>query len=683
MSYQHWRLETDKDNILWLTFDRAGKSANTLSREVLTELDRIIAQIELEKPRAVVLCSGKKKGFIAGADISQFVDLKTVQAAFDLIRQAQIIFDRWEALSIPTIAMISGFCLGGGTEFALACRYRLIDDEPATRIGLPEVKLGIHPGWGGTVRLPRLIGAPKAMGVMLTGRLLSGRAAKRLGMVDALVPSRQLKQAARHYALHPPKPHMASVIEKLTNSFLVRPFLALLFYKKLREKIRKAHYPAPFAIVHNWVRDGAKGKHAMENEAKSIAELMITPQARQLVRVFFLQEQLKGLAKGHAFDPKRVHVIGAGTMGGDIAAWCALKGLHVTLQDQTAEHIAPAMKRAYKLFKKKLKQPHLIQAAMDRLQPDLSGRGVRSADVVIEAIFENLEVKRDIFVSIEPQLKPGALLATNTSSIPLGEISTALKNPDNLVGIHYFNPVALMPLVEVVYGDETSQIAVDQALSFVGRLGKLPLPVKSSPGFLVNRVLMPYLMEAMVLLKEGVSPSAIDKAALDFGMPMGPITLADKVGLDICLSVAENLTAHLGGVVPERLKNVVAEGHLGMKTGQGFYRYSHGKQISKNSGTAAPADTVDRLMLRMANEAVAVLSENIVNDRDLMDAGMIFGTGFAPFQGGIMQYVKTRGYEEVHTQLGVLAHRCGDRFKPVVGWKKYIGNEEQDNDSSA
>lgn len=676
MTYQHWRLNTDEEGILWLTFDREGKSANTLSRDVLTELDQIIAQIESEKPKGVVLCSGKKKGFIAGADISQFVKLETVQDAFNLIRQAQIIFDKWEVLPMPTLAMISGFCLGGGTEFALACRYRIADEKRSTKIGLPEVKLGIHPGWGGTVRLPRLIGAPKAMDVMLTGRMLTSRAAKRSGMVDAVVPDRQLKHAAKAFMLNPPKPHAPSFKDSLTNSIFLRPILAVVFYNKLRKKIRKDQYPAPFAIVHNWVRDGARGSHVMENEAKSIAELMLTPQARNLVRVFFLKEQLKGLVKGHHFDPKHVHVVGAGTMGGDIAAWCAFKGFYVTLQDQTPEQIASAIKRAYKLFKKELKEPRLIQAAMDRLQPDISGHAVCNADVVIEAIFENLEVKQQIFKNIEPQLKAGALLATNTSSIPLDEISTVLENPSNLVGIHFFNPVALMPLVEVVHSEKTSQQSVEHALSFVGKMAKLPLPVLSRPGFLVNRVLMPYLMEAMELLKEGVSARAIDKAALDFGMPMGPVTLADKVGLDICLSVAENLTAHLGGVVPERLKKIVADGHLGVKSGRGFYRYKNGQQIMRSSGSSAPADTVDRLILRMANEAVAALSENIIETADLLDAGMIFGTGFAPFRGGVMQYLKTRGLENAYTELGALAHRCGDRFNPVAGWKKFLAQSE-------
>jgi len=661
--YQHWRLDTDKDRILWLTFDRESKSANVLSRDVFNELNQIMAQIESEKPKAVVLCSGKKKGFIAGADISEFVGLETEQEAFDCIRQGQIIFDRWEALPMPTVAMISGFCLGGGAEFALACRYRVASDDRSTKIGLPEVKLGIHPGWGGTIRLPRLIGALKAIPLMLTGRLLSAKAAKRLGIVDVVVPQRQLEHAARYYVLNQPAPHAPRFIEKLTNAFFIRPLLARVFYKKLAQKVSKAHYPAPYAIIKTWMENGIQASNAMEKEARSIAALMITPVARQLVRVFFLQERLKGLAKGHDFAQKHVHVIGAGTMGGDIAAWCAFRGFSVTLQDQTPEQIAPAIRRAYQLFKKKLKQPHLIQAAMDRLQADVFGHGVPHADVVIEAIFENLEAKQQLFQSIELQLKPGALLATNTSSIPLDEISAVLKNPAALVGIHFFNPVALMPLVEVVHADQTDQEAIERALSFVGKIGKLPLPVLSKPGFLVNRILMPYLMEAMELLNEGVLPQAIDRVALDFGMPMGPVALADKVGLDVCLSVAENLSTHLGGVIPKQLKMKVAEGHFGVKSGRGFYTYRDGKPVLEASSTAAPKDTVDRLMLRMVNEAVAVLSENLVEDADLLDAGMIFGTGFAPFRGGVMQYRNTRGSDAVQLRLAELANQYGDRFK--------------------
>lgn len=672
MIYQHWQLTTDKEDILWLTFDRQGKSANTFSKEVFQELEQIIQEIEAKQPAAVILRSGKKSGFIAGADITQFLHLQSEQEAFDLIRQGQLIFDRWEKLPVPTIAMISGFCLGGGTEFALACTYRVASEDAATKLGLPEVKLGIHPGWGGTVRLPKLIGAPKAMSVMLTGSMLSARAAKRIGMIDAAVPERQLEHAARYYATQTPRPHRPKLFEKLTNQSWIRPLLTPIFNKQLSAKIRPEHYPAPFAIVKNWRQDGAKGALAMENEARSIARLMMTPQAKQLVRVFFLQEQLKALTKNNSAQKiQSVHVIGAGTMGGDIAAWCALKGMQVTLQDTAAEKIAPAIKRAHKLYTKKLKEPRLVQAALDRLQPDLQGNGLGRADLVIEAIFENLEVKRELFKGLEAQTKSSAILATNTSSIPINEIATALNDPSRLVGIHFFNPVALMPLVEVVRGEMTSVSCLEQAMTFVGQIGKLPLPVKSSPGFLVNRLLMPYLMEAMELLEEGVSANEIDRAATEFGMPMGPIELADKVGLDVCLFTAENLCAHLGGQVPNRLREIVAAGRLGVKTGAGFYEYKNGKPIRESAGQPGPEDMTDRLILRMANEAVEVLSKRVVESHDLLDAGMVFGTGFAPFRGGVTAYIDARGPKDIKLTLESLAGRLGDRFKLANGWQEY------------
>jgi 3-hydroxyacyl-CoA dehydrogenase/enoyl-CoA hydratase/3-hydroxybutyryl-CoA epimerase len=670
-NYQHFKLSTDSQNILWVTVDRANASANSLSREVFDELDRIIDEVRRNKPVGVVILSGKKKGFIAGADISQFTHLKTKGEAFDLIRQAQLVLDKLEALPMPTVAMIKGFCLGGGLELALACRYRVAAETSDTKIGLPEVKLGIHPGWGGTVRLPNLIGPVEAMKMILPGSAYDAKKCAKLGIVDVAVPERMLMRAAKEMVLRQPAPRKPGFINTLLNLSFIRPLLGKLFYKNLTDKkVNKKQYPAPFAVVRNWIQDGAAGD-AMVNEAHSIAELMISDTARNLVRIFFLQERMKGIAKQASFKSKHVHVIGAGIMGGDIAAWCALQGLHVTLQDQSPEKIAPAIKRANQLFQAKLRNPRLVQAAMDRLQPDQAGDGVAHADVIIEAVFENLAVKQAIFKLIEAKAKPSAILATNTSSIPLEKIATALTNPARLVGIHFFNPVDKMPLVEVVYGEQTTDEMVYQAAAFVGQIGRSPLPVASSPGFLVNRVLMPYLMEAMTLFEEGVSPAVIDRAAIDFGMPMGPIALADKVGLDICLSVAENLSQYVGGKVPDRLRDMVKEGKLGVKSGRGFYEYRNGKptKTSKVDAASIPSDISDRMILRMLNEAVACLSEKVVTDADLLDAGMIFGTGFAPFLGGPMQYARSRGIKTVVARLDQFAKQYGDRFKPHSGWK--------------
>lgn len=683
--YQNFKLETDQNNIVWLWVDRANASANSLSKDVFSELDEIIDALTKKSKniKGVIIASAKKKGFIAGADISQFVHLKTTKEAFELIRQPQIILDKLEALStkIPTVAMIDGFCLGGGLELALACRYRVAANTAETMIGLPEVKLGIHPGWGGTVRLPKLIGALQAMQMILPGAAYPAKKCFKLGIVDAAVPVRMLKRAAIDFILKKPKKHKPNFLSNLYNLFFIRKVLGKLLIQNLRaKKVNPEHYPAPYAVVNNWVKDGTNN-NAMINEAKSISSLMLGETARNLVRIFFLQEKLKGIGKqGGGFKPTWVRVIGAGTMGGDIAAWCAFKGMRVTLQDQSPEKIAPAIARAAKLFSEKLREPRLIQAALDRLQPDIKGDGIAHADVIIEAVFENLSVKQGIFSLLEAKAKPDAILATNTSSIPLEEIGTVLKNPGRLVGIHFFNPVSKMPLVEVVYGKNTSDETVHRTAAFVGLISRSPLPVASSPGFLVNRVLMPYLMEAMLLFEEGNSPATIDQVAVDFGMPMGPIALADKVGLDVCLSVAENLMQYFGGEVPERLKSMVKAGKLGVKSGQGFYTYKNGKPIKsgkpeKWDATSKAADMSDRMILRMLNEAVACLFEGVVSEADLVDAGMIFGTGFAPFRGGPLQYAKTRGVNVVIARLESLTRKYGKRFEPQDGWKNLTLND--------
>jgi len=381
-----------------------------------------------------------------------------------------------------------------------------------------------------------------------------------------------------------------------------------------------------------------------------------------------LRERLKSFAKSSNFKARHVHVIGAGVMGGDIAAWCALRGLRVTLQDKTYEQIAPAIGRAHQLYKKKLRKPRLIQAAMDNLIPDPEGHGIARAEVIIEAVFENLSVKQSIMKLIEEKARPTAIIATNTSSIPLDEISKVMNDPARLVGIHFFNPVSKMELIEVVSSTKTKQEISDNACAFVNQIGRLPLPVSSSPGFLVNRVLMPYLMECVQLLSEGFSAEAIDEAALSFGMMMGPVELADTVGMDVCLAVAENLTTHFGGTVPDKLRTMVQEGKLGRKSGEGFYRYKDGKPVKKKvTQTNASNEIAQRLILRMVNEAAACLREQVVADSDLLDAGMIFGTGFAPFRGGPMHYAKHFGRDKLNALFAKLETQYGGRFRADTG----------------
>ncbi len=672
-TYHNWRLETDDKQTLWLYFDKENASVNTISRAVIEEFNSIIDSVKTSNYKALVLASGKTTGFIAGADISQFTQFKDMDEATNLLMMGDDVLAKFEALPIPTVAMIDGFCLGGGLEIALACHYRVAEESNKTRIGFPEVMLGIIPGWGGTVRLPRLIGGAAAMELILSSRTVNGKAAAKLGIVDVAVPRRHLKTAAQFYAVTPPERHKPTTLQALGNTKFGRQAVAHFARKALKAKANQAHYPAPFQALDNFELYGVDDNEAFAREARSCGKLFFSETAQNLVRVFFLQERLKGLGKGVPFKPKHVHVIGAGTMGGDIAAWCALQGLRVTLQDLEPRFIAPAIKRAAALYKGKYKtEKNLIQKAMDNLVPDVEGRGVAEADVIIEAVIEDLAIKQKTFKAIEEKAKPDAILATNTSSIPLDEINQVLNNPGRLVGIHYFNPVSKMQLVEVVKGDKTSAAVFEKAISFVRRIDRLPLPVKSSPGFLVNRILMPYLLEAVNMVNEGIAMTAIDKAMKDFGMPMGPVTLADTVGLDVCYSVAKYLGQYFKTPMPERLAQLVEQRKLGRKTGEGFYRYDKsGKQIKpQEPAYDKPLEEIsDRLVLIMLNEAFACLREGVVADGDLLDAGMIFGTGFAPFRGGPIHYAKTQGIAHLHEAFAKQKQATGD-LQPIPAWEE-------------
>jgi len=638
--FQHWQLTRDGDGLEWLTLDRAGASTNTLSAAVMEELRAVLARLAADPPRGLVIRSGKANGFIAGADVDEFGELKSVDDATALVRRGWDIFQELAATPYPTLALVRGFCLGGGMELALACRYRVAVDEPATRLGLPEVMLGIVPGWGGIKRLPRLTGAPAALDLLLTGRTVDARRARKLGIADECVPPRIMENTARGVLLSKPPPRRVPFPLSLTLNRLVRPVIAAQARKQVASRARREHYPAPYAILDIWVKHDGDPLAAAPSDPASIAHLLQSPTVRNLIRVFKLQERLKAFGKDSESAIRHVHVVGAGTMGGDIAAWCALRGLTVTLQDQNAERLAPAIGRAAKLFADRLRDPLRARDAFDRLVPDVAGDGVARADVIIEAIFENLEAKQKLFVALESKAKPTALLATNTSSIPLEDISAPLADPTRLIGLHFFNPVARMMLVEIVVGRRTRADLVPAAAAFARKIDKLPLPVKSAPGFLVNRILAPYLMEAMRCVDEGIAPETVDEAALAFGMPVGPIELADSVGLDICLAVGKMLGG--GAEPPKKLTELIAAGALGRKTGHGFYAWTGGK-AAKGVPGAVPQRLAERLIDPMLAEARAAFAEGIVADADLVDAGAIFGTGFAPFTGGPLHYVAARG----------------------------------------
>lgn len=676
--YKHWQIHRDEAGIAWLDINTQGKTVNTLGNDCLQELDQITNELNINLPKGLVLSSSKKSGFIAGAEISEFIELQSAQQAEEYISFVHGIFNRIEAMPIPKVALIHGFCLGGGLELVLAFDYLIADKESSCKLGLPEVKLGIHPGFGGSVRLIERIGVTKAMSLMLAGRVIVSYVAKKMGVVDAALSQRYFKIAARDYIKRAPKKKQAGRLDQVLQLKPARMALAAYLKKQVASKANPHHYPAPFALIDVWRDFGADRDQMLEEEVKSISKLFLTPTSRNLVRIFFLQERLKAAGKKNKREKmQRLHVIGAGVMGGDIAAWSALRGIHVTLQDQQPESIARAMARAKSLFKKKLKIPRLVQNAMDRLTPDLAGSGIAGADLIIEAIFENLEVKRQVFSEVEKQAKPDAILASNTSSIPIEDIASALKKPQRLVGIHFFNPVAKMQLVEVVKGKKTLQKVIEAANAYTLQISRMPVEVKSSPGFLINRVLMPYLIEAVTMLDEGEKGVHLDQAATDFGMPMGPVELADVVGLDICLHVAENLMGKEN--LPKSLSAKVEKKDMGKKTGRGYYVWSKGKPSKIKSKDEFDADALSsRMLYPLLNECVACLREGVVTSADELDAGVIFGTGFAPFKGGPMQMIRDQGADKIVARLLALQSKHGDRFKPDAGWDDPTWSQEKE-----
>jgi 3-hydroxyacyl-CoA dehydrogenase / enoyl-CoA hydratase / 3-hydroxybutyryl-CoA epimerase len=665
--WKHWRLARDTDGVAWLGLDRAGASANTLSEEVILELNDVLDLLHRDLPKALVLRSMKPSGFIAGADINQFKGSVGTEIAANLAR-AHTVIDRLEQLKIPTIAVIHGYCLGGGLEVALACKYRIATED--ARLGFPEVLLGLHPGLGGTVRMTRLVNPIEAMTAMLTGRTFRARRAKSLGLVDAVTQERHVLGAVKAAAAGELKTARAGMTVTLLNSAPARSILAGRMRRETEKKAPRKHYPAPHELIDLWARHGGNARDMQQAEIASFGHLVTTPTAQNLVRVFFLREKLKALA-GRDWPGKRVHVIGAGAMGGDIAAWCAWNGLTVTLADVKSEPLAGAMKRAADLFKKIGHKGTEQRDALDRLIPDLKGDGARSADLVIEAVPEVLSLKQKIYGTVESMMRPDAILATNTSSIPLEQLREGLQRPDRFIGIHFFNPVSRLQLVEVVHHDRVAPDVVAAANGFLGKIDRLPAPVASAPGFLVNRALMPYLMEALIMVDQGVPKETIDRAAEEFGMPMGPIELADQVGLDICLHVADVLRTQLQRPMPETpqwLRDMVARGELGRKTGRGLYEWKDDKAL-KQSGAATPGpDITDRLMLPMVDVCVTCLREKVVDDEEIVDGSMIFATGFAPFRGGPMHYARQRGLEDVKAALERLSRTYGDRFLPDPGW---------------
>ena len=672
--WQHWHLKRDEQNVAWLLMDKADSSANVLSESVLREFSEIIAALKSDMPSALVIRSAKPGSFCVGADISEFRELHTEPDVINKLVEAHLLAQHLVDLSCPTIAIIHGAALGGGLELALCCDYRLA--VKGATFGVPEVLLGLHPGLGGTARLPDLIDPLVAMDMMLTGRTIHDAQASQLGLIDQLLEERHIGKT------------VTAVLDKQITvdrrNLRARPFrldwvrrlAAWRMRKQADAKVAPQHYPAPQALIKLWERHGNSPDQVLHREIYSFAHLLNTPSSRNLVRVFFLREQLKALGdpgKGrHKPAPvQHVHVIGAGAMGGDIAGWCALQGLRVSLFDTEPKAIGKALSNLTELCRKKHRSAAQTRDILDRLIPDPDNSGVAVADLVLEAVPEDLQLKRQVYAEIEPRMKPDAILATNTSSIALDKLRSGLADAGRLVGIHFFNPVAQMQLVEVVAHSTARSSALERASTFVGQINRLPAPVSSDPGFLVNRALTPYLVEAIGLLDEGLSAEAIDQVAIDFGMPMGPLELADQVGLDICLGVADMLREQLDSNLPEApewLRSKVSKGELGRKTGKGIYRWKHGKVQKKYRRKQAPRGTQERLLLPMLNACMACLREKVIDDADQLDGAMIFATGFPPFRGGPMQYAEQLGFDTIEQQLQQLSEKHGPRFTPDAGW---------------
>ncbi|MDF1726491.1 MAG: 3-hydroxyacyl-CoA dehydrogenase NAD-binding domain-containing protein [Sulfitobacter sp.] len=662
-----WR-RGENEGIVWLVLDRESSSVNTVSRDVIEGLQSQIKALEDDTPRALVIRSGKIAGFAAGADITGFDDMAS-DGAVDLLRQGHEVLDRLADLDCPTICVVHGAALGAGFELALACDWRIAVEGAS--FGFPEVQLGLHPGLGGTFRLPALIDPTEAMTMMLTGKTAHTDRARKLGIADLVTQERHVKAAIEAIIAGDVSREGPGLKAKALNLDSARSLAARQMRKETAKKAPKDHYPAPHTLIDLWEKHGDDPKAMQKAEIESFANLLDTETSKNLRRVFFLRQGMKDQARGDdGID--RVHVIGAGAMGAEIAAWAAIKGKTVTLGDLELDPLGRAVKEARKVCKDQHLSGIETRDALDRMMPDPRGYGLAKADLIIEAVPEKVELKEKIYAGLKDRIKKGAILASNTSSLRLTELRDGAPDGAHFAGLHFFNPVSKMDLVEVVRHEGTADDVTRRLAAFCGAIGKLPVQVMDYPGFLVNRALMPYLMEALVLMEEGVPKEVIDTAAIRFGMPMGPVTLADQVGLDICLHVAESLRealdkpmADTGGMLREK----VEAGNVGKKSGQGFYDWSDGTPRPDADLDGAPDDLTDRLILPMLDACVECLRKDIVKDADKVDGAIIFATGFAPFRGGPLHYARARGPQDINDRLQELASRHGERFSPDPGWK--------------
>lgn len=680
-----------RGNVGLLIFDQYQEKANKLSTPNMLRLLELCMSIEDDKSiEALVVISRKPTIFIAGADISEIQRMARGEATAETLMKLQAVFTYLENLPIPTIAAIHGACMGGGTELSLSCDYRMASDGPETKIALPEVLLGVLPGWGGTQRMPRLVGLEKALDLILTGKGLDGKRAKKIGLVDKVVPVEFLEEKAIAWAQELAKSkkkrtYESHLKERLLENVPGGKWVIFDQAKKQVMKQTKGNYPAPLKILEVLKKTyGGDLEKGLKEEAKAFTELVTTPESKALIGIFYLQEKVKkdkgvdGKIAGK--EIKRAAVVGAGVMGGGIAQLFAAKGTRVRMKDINWDAVAKGYSAAHKIFQKlvtkKRMKPNELANIMERIEGTVDYTGFKNLDLVVEAVVESLEVKKKIFGELDQVVSSDTVLATNTSSLSISEIAKAVKDPKRVVGMHFFNPVDKMPLVEVIRGNETSDEAVATVFQFAKKIGKTPIVVKDAPGFVVNRILGPYLNEAVYLLLEGVTPSRMDRVMEKFGMPMGPIALLDEVGLDVAAKVSHVLFNAFGERMkpPSAIDMVAKEGRLGKKSGKGIYLHSEGKRTEdsellskldiKSDRDISDEEIIKRLTYVMVNEAARILDEGLVRDVSDIDIGMIFGTGFAPFRGGLLGYADSVGPDAIVSELDVLARTHGMRFQP-------------------
>lgn len=678
---------TLEDGIVMLKFDRPDSPANIFDFDTLGELDAHLD--ELARPeagvRGLILTSAKPGIFMAGADLHSIRKMN-VEGMKSFIQRGQDVFNKLAALTFPTVAAVHGAALGGGYEVCLACDWRVASTDKATKLGLPETKLGIIPAWGGCTRLPRLISVPKALDIILGGKVLPAKQALRMGMVDEIASREYLLPAARRLLGRGKHPH--GIAHSPAINAVVDAVIAPSAKHNVQRKTH-GHYPAIDKALEVVLKGSAAWnlKDSLAREREAVGELIASDTTRQLMNLFFLQEKArKFTVPGASRDGKKIArtaVIGAGIMGSGITQWLSSHGFPVIMRDVDAERVAAGMNKIAGLFASGLRShtftKHDVGAAMDRISPAPTEVPLTSTDIVIEAAVEKMEIKKTLFQKLDTLVREDTILATNTSALSISELAAVTRHPSRVVGLHFFNPVHKMQLVEVVTGRDTSPEITQRAVHFAQKIGKLPVVVKDSPGFLVNRILLPYMIEAATLFWQGADVGDIDEAMLHFGMPMGPLRLTDEVGVDIALDVAQTLAAAFPTRmrVPEVLSVMIKEGLLGRKTGKGFYKHRKGAEATVNPevmklrptpGPNPPKrDALEmRLVLLMVNEAARCLEEGLVAGPGDIDLAMVMGTGFAPFRGGPLRYADTTTAAKVADDLSRLAANAGPHYAPCA-----------------